>query len=131
MLLFDPRPRLAESSVTVAPVNGGEVDELSCLICDDVLDGTFSRDPFFAFFSGTAGPDCTTFSFVDEAEGSPVLGGCRADSDVAIEGGMSASHELAQMNTIENRRRPCSTATADRRHVLGDAVVEEATREVS
>lgn len=95
MLLLEPFPRLAESSVTVAPVNGGEVDEGSCLICDDVLEGTFKREFFCCDFSGTAGPDSATFSFVDETEGPSIDGGCGVDSEVAIEEGILSKNKSA------------------------------------
>lgn len=55
MLLLEPRPTLAASSVTVAPVKGGDADDGSCLVCDDLLDGTFSRELFGCVFSGTVG----------------------------------------------------------------------------
>lgn len=85
---------LAESSVTVAPVNGGEVDEESCLTCDDVLDGTLRSGPFFCAFSGTVGPDGAIFFFVVEAAGPPIDVVCRAGWEVAIEEGRLSGKDV-------------------------------------
>ena len=86
--------------MTVAPVRGGDVDEGSSFLCDDVLDGTLKRDPFFCAFSGTAKADSATFSFVDEAEG-PSLGDVwRAESEVVARGGDFSAHEISKRRSI-------------------------------
>lgn len=82
MLLFEPRPRLAESSVTVAPVRGGEVDDWSGLTCEEVLDGTLNNEAFFCDFSGTAGAESATFSLADEVDDASIGVVCKAASEV-------------------------------------------------
>jgi hypothetical protein len=87
MLLFEPRPTLAASSVTVAPVNGGEADEDSCLVFDDLLDGTFRRELLGCGFSGTVGGDCAADSSFVEIEGpaSAVDGSAASTFGVGVE----------------------------------------------
>jgi hypothetical protein len=127
MLLFEPRPTLAESSVTVAPVKGGEVDEASCLVWDDVLDGTFRRESFFGAFSGTVGPDCVRFSLVDEAEGGPASDVCAADSEVAIDEGI-LSRKMSPINDQSQApARRVWRCLAMRCVPCGEAEAEDAT----
>lgn len=84
---FEPRLTLAVSSVTVAPVNGGDVEEGSFLACEGVLEGTFNRGPVFCAFSDTAGPGVASLSFADGGDGTSVLDASGADSDVSVEEG--------------------------------------------
>lgn len=84
MLLFEPRPTLAESSVTVAPVSGGEADEDSCLVFEDLLDGTFKREFFCCGFSGTVGGDCATDSLLGEVDGPASDVGCSRGSTFVV-----------------------------------------------